>query len=58
VRWWAAQAGGGPLAADGDDPAVAGGSGEERRHKLEAQQARARDGLDMFAEQARKHHSL
>lgn len=45
------QAGAGLLAADGDDAEAAGGSAEERRHKLEAQQARAANGLDMFAEQ-------
>lgn len=49
----AAEAGAGPLSADAADPSVADTS-DERKHKLEAQAARANDGLDMFAEQVIK----
>lgn len=46
----AAEAGAGPLSADAADPGVVDTS-NERKHKMEAQAARANDGLDMFAEQ-------
>lgn len=46
----APEAGAGPLSADAADPGVADTS-DERKHKMEAQAARANDGLDMFAEQ-------
>ncbi|BDA48356.1 probable serine/threonine-protein kinase PRP4 homolog at C-terminar half [Coccomyxa sp. Obi] len=46
----AAEAGAGPLSADAAEPGVVDTS-DERKHKLEAQAARANDGLDMFAEQ-------
>ena len=51
----AAEAGAGPLSADAADSGVADTS-DERKHKLEAQAARANDGLDMFAVQGYQSH--